>query len=154
MSSVILRTVKHRLSDLIQKPGGVTFEAAMAGAEAELATKTGPALEVIATKVAQLETLVESGALDAAAIDQGYGLASEILNIAGCFKMPAMFAVSYSLCEILDHARTGSLSREAFGVYVRALRLILTTGEGPAMNQMIAGLKAVKARVLSGKVGE
>jgi hypothetical protein len=75
------------------------------------------------------------------------------VNITGCLKMPALFAVAYSLCEILDSARTGGFNREAYEVHVAALRLILAGGEGPALAQMIAGLKAVKARVLGGKAG-
>jgi hypothetical protein len=154
VSAVILRTVKHRLSDLIQKPGGVTFAQAMAGSEAELAKKAGPALEVIGAKVVELGRLTEAGGLDAAGIDQAYRIANEIVNITGCLKMPALFAVSYSLCEILDHARSRGFSREAYEVHVGALRLILAGGEGPAIEQMIAGLKAVKARVLGAKAGE
>jgi hypothetical protein len=151
VSSVILRTVKHRLSDIIQKPGGVTFEAAMAGAEAALAAKAGPALEVITTKVAALEQLGKGGSLDAAGIEQAYAHAGEIVNITGCLKMPALFAVSYSLCEILDHARTAGFNREAYDVHIMSLRLILAGGEGPALEGMLKGLKAVKARVLGGK---
>jgi hypothetical protein len=148
VSSVILRTVKHRLSEIIQKPGGVTFEAAMAGAEAALAAKMGPALEVIGGQVAALEQLTGGSALlDATGIEQAYGHASEIVNITGCMKMPALFAVSYSLCEILDYARKAGFNREAYEVHVMSLRLILAGGEGPATQQMIAGLKAVKARV-------
>jgi hypothetical protein len=149
-----MRTVKSRLSELIQKPGGVTFEAAMAGSEAALATKAGPALEHVAAKVAELEQLAERRALDAEAIEQAYGLASEIVNVTGCLKLPALFAVGYSLCEILDHFRAAPFSREAFFVHVQALRLILAGGgEGPAFEQMLAGLKAVRLRVLGDRVG-
>jgi hypothetical protein len=149
-----MRTVKSRLSELIQKPGGVTFEAAMAGSEAALATKTGPALELVATKVAALEQLAETGPLDADGIEQAYGLASDIVNVTGCLKLPALFAVAYSLCEILDHFRTSGYSREAYAVHVQALRLIAAGGDGPALEHMLAGLKAVKERVTGGKLGE
>lgn len=152
MSSVILRTVKSRLSEMINKPGGVTFEAAIAGSDAELAAKAGPALALMASKVAELEQLAERPGLDAEAIGQAYGLASDIVNVTGCLKLPALFAVAYSLCEILDHFRTAAFSREAFLVHVQALRLILAgAGEGPAFDRMVEGLKAVKARVLGGK---
>lgn len=154
MSTVVLRTVKSRLSEIIQKPGGVTFEAAMAGSEATLATKTGPALEIVAAKVAELERLGERPALDAEGIEQAYGLASEIVNVTGCLKLPALFAVAYSLCEILDHFRAAPFNREAFFVHVQALRLIIAGGEGPAFERMLDGLKAVKARVMGGKRGE
>lgn len=155
MSTVVLRTVKSRLSEIIQKPGGVTFEAAMKGSDAVLATKAGPALELVAARIAELEQLAEGRALDAERIEQAYGLASEIVNVTGCLKLPALFAVAYSLCEILDHFRTAPFSREAFLVHLQALRLILAGGdEGPAFDAMLDGLKAVKMRVLSGKVGE
>jgi hypothetical protein len=155
VSSVILRTVKSRLSELIQKPGGVTFEAAVAGSEAALAPKVPPALELMAAKVAGLEQLAEHPALDAEAIEQAYRLASDIVNVTGCLKLPALFAVGYSLCEILDHFRTAPYSREAFLVHVQALRLILAgSGEGPAFDVVLQGLQAVKGRVLSGGLGE
>ena len=155
MSSVILRTIKSRLSEIIQKPGGVTFEAAVAGSEAALATKPGPALELVAAKAAALEQLAERPALDAGEIEQAYGLASEIVNVTGCLTLPVLFAVAYSLCEVLDHFRTAPFGHEAFRVHVQALRLVLVGGgEGPAFDQMLEGLKTVKARVLSGKLGE
>ena len=155
MSAVILRTIKSRLSEVIQKPGGVTFEAAMAGSEAALAAKAGPALDHVAAKVGELEQLAQRGALDAEAVEQAYGLASEVVNVTGCLKLPALFAVGYSLCEILDHFRSAPFSPEAFLVHVRALRLILTGGgEGPAFERMLDGLKAVKGRLLAAKPGE
>jgi hypothetical protein len=155
VSSVILHTVKSRLSELIQKPGGVTFEAAMAGSEAALAAKAGPALEHVAAQVAALEQLAERRTLDAEGVEQAYGLASEIVNVTGCLKLPALFAVGYSLCEILDHFRTAPFSREALIVHLQALRLILAGGgEGPAFDAMLDGLKAVKGRVLGVKLGE
>ena len=147
-----MRSVKSRLSELIQKPGGVTFEAAMEGSEAALAAKAGPALEHVAAKVVELERLAERRALDAEGIEQAYGLASEIVNVTGCLKLPALFAVSYSLCEILDHFRAAPFSREALFVHVQALRLILAGGgEGPAFEAMLDGLTAVKGRVLGAK---
>jgi hypothetical protein len=146
-----MRTVKSRLSELIHKPGGLTFEAAMAGSEAALAAKAGPALEHVAAKVAELEQLLaDHRTLDAGGIEQAYGLASEIVNVTGCLKLPALFAVGYSLCEILDHFRAAPFSREAFFVHVQALRLILAGGgEGPTFDAMLDGLKAVKGRVLA-----
>ena len=154
MSSVILRTVKTRLSEIIHKPGGVTFEAAMAGSEATLAMKAAPARKLVAVKVVELERLAEAPALDAAGIEQAYGVASEIVNVTGCLKLPALFAVSYSLCEILDHFRTADYSREAYVVHVQALRLILAgVEEGPTFDGMLDGLKAVKTRVLGAKGG-
>jgi hypothetical protein len=144
-----MRTVKSRLSELIQKPGGVTFQAAMDGSEAALAVKAGPALAHVAAKVTELEQLAERRALDAEGIEQAYGLASEIVNVTGCLQLPALFAVGYSLCEILDHFRAAPFSREAFFVHVQALRLILSGGgEGPAFEAMLDGLTAVKGRVL------
>lgn len=154
MSSVILRTVKHRLTDLVQKPGGVTFEAAVAGSEAELAAKAAPALEMLAGKVTDLEQLVEKGGLDAAGVEQAYSLASEIVNVSGSLNMKPLFATAYSLCEILDHFRTGGFSREAYDVHVRALRLIVSGRNPPNLERMIKGLDAVKARVLGGKLAE
>ena len=154
MSSVVLRTIKSRLSEIIQKPGGVTLDAAVAGSEAALATKAGPALKLMAARVGELEQLAEARALDAEGIEQAYGVASEIVNVTGCLELPALFAVAYSLCEILDHFRTAPFSHKAFLVHVRALRLILADGgEGPAFDRMLDGLKTVKARVLSGKLG-
>jgi hypothetical protein len=150
-----MRTVKSRLSEFIQKPGGVTFEAAMEGSEAALAAKAGPALEHVAAKVAELEQLAERRALDAKGIEQAYGLASEIVNVTGCLKLPALFAVGYSLCEILDHFRAAPFGREAFFVHVQALRLILSGGcEGPAFDAILDGLTAVKGRVLGAKPAE
>jgi hypothetical protein len=155
VSSVILRTVKSRLSELIQKPGGVTFEAAVTGSEAALAAKADRALELMAAKVAELEQLAERLTLDAEGVEQAYGLASEIVNVTGCLKLPALFTVGYSLCEILDQFRTAPYGREAFLVHVQALRLILAGGgEGPAFDSMLDGLRAVKGRVLGDKFGE
>jgi hypothetical protein len=155
VSSVILRTVKHRLSELIQKPGGVTFEAAMAGSEAALAEKAGPALEMVAAKATELEQLAAGKGLDAEGIETAYGLASEIVNVIGCLNLPAVFAVAYSLCDILDYFRTGGFNREAFDVHVRALRLLVAAGgKAPDLDRMLRGLKAVKDRVTGGKLAE
>jgi hypothetical protein len=154
VSSVILRTIKHRLAELMKKPGGVSLEQALAQCDADLAAKAGPALEVIATRVAALEALASAPELDAAAVEEAYGLASNMVDVTGCLNMPALFVAAYSLCDILDAFRAGQVSRQAFQVHVRALRLILVQGETPDIEGVLEGLKAVKDRMLAGKLEE
>jgi hypothetical protein len=152
VSSVTLRNVKHRLAEVMAKPGGISIETALAQADAELAAKAAPALAEIAAKVTALEKLADAPTFGPEAVEEAYGLASEIVNVAGCLKTPLLFAAAYGLCDITDYFRTAAISRQAFEVHVRALRLILLQGETPAMQGVVDGLKAVRDRVLAGKV--
>jgi hypothetical protein len=154
LSTVILRTVKHRLAELMSKPGGLSVETALANANAALDAKSKEAIAIIATKVSGLEGLPEEPVMSQEIREQAYGLASDIVDIAGCLRTPDLFGAAYSLCEILDYFRTGPFSRSAFEVHVRTLRLILLTGGGKPVEDVVAGLKAVKDRVLSGRLDE
>jgi hypothetical protein len=151
VSAVILRTVKHRLAELMQKPGGMSIQAALDGADKALAAKAKETLLLIAGKVTDLEALPQGVTMSADAIEQAYAIASDIVDVSGCMYMPELFGAAYSLCEILDYFRTAPFSRSAFDVHIRALRLIINHGEGPAMQAMVTRLQAVKARVLKGR---
>lgn len=152
MSPVILRTVNHRLAEVMKTPGGVTVEEALARAAAGLEALAGPARESIAGKVGELEAIAASPDGGAARAADAYGLAGDIVNVAGSLDMPELFAAAYSLCDVLDYCRTHAFSRQAFAVHVGALRLILTQGQSPALKGVVDGLKAVRDRVLAGKV--
>lgn len=152
MSSVVLRTVKHRLAEVMKAPGGISVEEALARVEAGLKALSEPAHEAIAGKVAELESIAAAPDGGAGRVAEAYALAGEIVNVAGSLDMPQLFAAAYSLCDVLDHFRVGPFSRQAFEVHVRALHLILTHGEGPAMKGVVDGLKAVKDRVLADRV--
>lgn len=148
MSTVILRTVKHRLADLMSKPGGPSIQTALQNAEAALQARAASILELCGTKVSALEALPPGDAMARDDIETAYGLASDIVDICGVMPMPALFGASYSLCEILDHFRSHPFSRSAFDVHVHTMRLILTHGANPAIEALVAQLAAVKARVL------
>ncbi len=151
MSTVILRTVKHRVAELMSKPGGPSIATALENADKALAARAPETLEVISAKVAELEGL-PTGPLSAETIEEAYALASDIVDVVGCLNMPELFRAAYNLCDILDYGRTGALSRSAFDVHVQALRLILTHGANPAIRDLVVRLDTVKARVLKGQV--
>jgi hypothetical protein len=151
VSAVILRTVKHRMADLMSKPGGPTIAAALDNADKELATRAGETLENVSAKVTALEGL-PSGPLTPDMIEEAYALASDIVDVTGCLNMPELFRAAYNLCDILDYGRTESCSRSAFDVHVQALRLILTHGRNAAIRDLVVRLDAVKDRVLKGQV--
>jgi hypothetical protein len=154
VSSVILRTIKHRLAEVMKMPGGVSLEAALAQCDADLAAKAGPALEVVTDRVAALEAIAAAPEMGPDAVQQAYALASGIVDVTGCLNMPLVFGAAFSLCDLLDGYSDSAVGRQAFEVHVRALRLILVQGETPAIEGVVEGLKAVKDRMLAGKLEE
>jgi hypothetical protein len=136
----------------MSKPGGATIQAALASADAGLRARATAILAVCGEKVSALEALPPGLTMTPETIEQAYGLASDIVDVCGVMPMPEMFGAAYNLCEILDYFRTGPFSRSAFDVHVRAMRLILSHGANPAVNDLVSRLDAVKARVLNGRV--
>lgn len=122
MSGSEVFKVRSRLSDQVDRPGGMTVRIAVERVDRELTAAEGKSREVVGESLTQLEQLsrAQDGTLDAV-----YDAATAVIDVAGLFDERVLCDAAYSLCELVDRMRTQDLSDwSAIAVHVEALRLI------------------------------
>lgn len=146
----------NRLAALIHKPGGLKMSQAVAAAERNLEGVRDEALARLDEIIASLDAdAAGRTTYDADAADRMYGLANEIVGVAGVFGYGPMGDAAYSLCELLDQLRTRETwSVEGVAVHLQTLKLLRSSG-GPTADPatcaaILAGLRQVSARVVRG----
>lgn len=136
---------KSPLASQLGRPGGRSLADAERLAEAALQTHRVSIMGDLGRIVGRLEQHCETAAPE----DQNtvYGLAVELVDLAGFFDTGAFFEAAYSLCDLSDKSRSsGRWSWEAVRVHVSALRLLHGRGAGgdPTDGERIlAGLRQV-----------
>ncbi len=143
----------NRLAAMIQKPGGLRASEAVAAAQQNLESVRGEALARLDEIIAGLEAdAAGRTTYEAQAADRMYGLANEVVGLAGVYGYGPMGDAAYSLCELLDQLRSrGGWSPEGVAVHVQTIKLLRSTG-GPASDAatsaaILDGLRKVSARV-------
>lgn len=142
---------KNRLAKLLREPGGVPVAEAIRRAADNLKT-LGP--ECRAEVAAVLDQIEASFARfpaerDEAALSDLYAITGRSIGTASVADLQGFDVALLSLCNLLDHLRThGRWDRDAIGVHVQALRLLLNV-EGPAeglAEPILSGLSKVTRR--------
>jgi hypothetical protein len=146
MNQVRTTKVVSPLAKQLARPGGRTLADAQRLADAGLQRHKAGVMDDIEGLIGQLE------ALCAAATPEGrarvYGLASDLVDLAGFFDTGPLYTAGYSLCDLSERMQTtGVWNWPAIEVHVKALRLIHTGGckVGAESDLLLQGLKSVLA---------
>lgn len=150
MTSVRFVFPKVRLAELIKTPGGLTVAEALERAQDNLDT-------LKPTCVAELTALLEFAeaaldrldpAFDDAGLADLYAIAVRGIGAGAVCGLPAVDEALGSLCDLVDHLRTGgAYDRAAVGVHVQSWRLLMNPDlPSEAARLMLDGLRKVSAR--------
>lgn len=134
-----------RLQRLMERPGGLVIEQALARAEQNVEKLREQCTNAVDAKIEEIAALAAAADIQAAAI---YALADEVYTLAATFKMGEASQAAYSLCALLS-SEEGAKNRAAIRVHVdamRALRNPAIAADGAATAQVLQGLKNVSKR--------
>lgn len=147
MKSARFIPVQNRLKQLVRAPGGRTVGETLKGATEALEAARIPTLEAVDEIVLAMEALGPEAPASAV-----YALASQVVDLAGYFDEPHLFAAAWSLCD-LAQALTGGVQADpdSVVVHVRALKALRRPGtDDPALRaQILDGLRQVSIRAAS-----
>jgi hypothetical protein len=153
MSAVKRIRVPNRLAAVVRKPGGKTIADAVAGAEANLEAIRDDcvaAVDAILAAMIELSTLLKAMPTPENQAKL-YGLADEMIGVAGIAHLPAVGTAAFSVCELVDaFSETGAWNWEAVAVHLNGLKLLRAMGDqidDAAREQVLDGLRAVVKRV-------
>lgn len=141
----VVRTFRPdvRLPKLLNQPGGLTAEQALARANEGLESIRESCLEATDAKIAALQDLA---AASEASGDRIYRLSNEVFAEAGAFGLSELSAVAHSLCSLLAVNGAAPPPRAAVNVHVsvmRALRRPELEGDAQARAAVLQGLRGV-----------
>ena len=148
MSAVRIYKVESRLSKIVSKPGGRTFAEALRSAEARVEAIRDGATRRLAEIAGGLRELAQRGrARDFAALDALYGRANDIFALAGYVQMTSLSQAAFSLCDLLTVADVGAdVDWAAVDVHIDAIRLLCNPLAPGCAEELLAGLKVVRAK--------
>lgn len=136
--------IKTSLALKMERPGGRTFQEIAGRADGKLEGHREAVMATIAERAEALDALcVRQDPCDAGAV---YGLASQIVDLAGYFDTGPLYEAAYSLCDIADRMLgLGVWLWPPVEVHSRALRLILLENcrVTRASETLLEGLQAV-----------
>ena len=136
--------VVSSLSRKMAQPGGLTVKDIERRASERLLGHKAEAMKAIERSVSELEVLANEDLQDSGAI---YGVAGNVLSVAGFFDTGPLYDAVYSLCETIDAMNASSAWRnDAVHVHVQAIRLILKDNcqLTPSSERLMHGLKAIQ----------
>lgn len=136
----------NSLRDLAGRPGGLSIEDALAGAEKGLDSIREECIAAIDAKIEGIARLLtaEGGDREAA-----YRLANEVFSESGAFGLSALSQAAYSLCSLLC-SPSGAKCQSSLRVHVDALFALRGPGDERSRAAVLAGLNAVSARFAAG----
>jgi hypothetical protein len=132
-----------RLKKMLEQPGGVSAEQAIARAKQGLESIREDCLGATDEKIAALQAL--AGANEPGRGEKMYRLSNEVFAEAGAFGLGELSAVAHSLCSLLVAHEGSQLPRAAMTVHVEAMRAL--------RRPELAGDKAARMAVLQGLRG-
>ena len=150
--TVITRRPQNPLGKVIWIPGGKTIAQALDDAQGNLDEIRGQELDVLRTKLEEIQVLGKKNQLTPKAADIGtlYALSGEVMDIAGMFGLPELGQAAFSLCELLDrlHSRK-TWNWPAVQVHLHGLLVLADPDKTPpeARSAVVDGLRQVCERV-------
>lgn len=143
--SVVVRKFEPdaKLKKMLDQPGGVTAEQALARAKQGLESIREDCLGATDEKIASLHAL--AGGAEAGRGEKMYRLSNEVFAEAGGFGLGELSAVAHSLCSLLAAHEGAPPPRAAAMVHVEAMRAL--------RRPELAGDKAARMAVLQGLRG-
>ncbi len=141
---------RSRLSQLIDRPGGLTVGVALAQAEANLAALADEARRRVLDALSVLEAAETVPDEDRPTPAQAYALCGEVIAAASPFGLDAVCAAASGLCDLLAAAHERPFDWRIAAVHARAMRLLMDLpAESEAERQAVLhGLNDIVRRKL------
>jgi hypothetical protein len=142
---------KSRLSELAARPGGISRDDAIKGAQKSIEILRGEGSAAILDSMKELEAVVftKQDRLSASSVRKMLRLADPIVSLAGTFGYDALDVVTRSMCDLLD----ALLAAENFDVapvlvHVQSMRLLMPDSP-PRSAEEIARIRSELAKVIA-----
>ena len=117
---------KSRLSEMLDRPGGVSVGAALAQARANLDGLQDQARAIIGDNIAVLLAKPDPNLIEPMRLDLAYSASSQIIDAASPFSMDDLCTAAKGLCDLLDAApRQGGFDWRIATVHAQAMKLLL-----------------------------
>ena len=117
---------KSRLSEMLDRPGGVSVGVALAQARANLDALQDQARAIIADNIAVLLAKPEPDRIEPMRLDLAYSASSQIIDAASPFAMDDLCTAAKGLCDLLDAApRQGGFDWRIATVHAQAMKVLL-----------------------------
>ncbi len=147
---------KSNLSQMIDKPGGVSIGVALTQARANIEAKRAEAAGVVDAQIAALEAIAAptSPAELAVRLEEVYHAANAVIDAASPFELDDLCKGAAGLCDVIDAAQPGQpFDWRIVTVHARSLRLLQTlpVEEVQARNQVLESLRQILLRKVAPK---
>ena len=147
---------KSNLSQMIDKPGGVSIGVALTQARANIEAKRAEAAGVVDAQIAALEAISAptSPAELAVRLEEVYHAANAVIDAASPFELDDLCKGAAGLCDVIDAAQPGQpFDWRIVTVHARSLRLLQTlpVEEVEARNQVLESLRQILLRKVAPK---
>ncbi len=117
---------KSRLSEMLDRPGGVSIGVALAQARANLDGLQDQARAIIGDNIAVLLAKPDPNLIEPMRLDLAYSASSQIIDAASPFSMDDLCTAAKGLCDLLDAApRQGGFDWRIATVHAQAMKLLL-----------------------------
>lgn len=147
---------KSNLSQMIDKPGGVSIGVALTQARANIEAKRAEASAVVDAQIAALEAIAAptSPSELATRLEEVYHAANAVIDAASPFELDDLCKGAAGLCDVIDAAQPGQpFDWRIVTVHARSLRLLQTlpVEEIDARNQVLESLRQILLRKVAPK---
>lgn len=142
---------KSRLSEMLDRPGGVSVGTALAQARANLDGLQDQARAIIGDNIAVLLAKPDPNLIEPMRLDLAYSASSQIIDAASPFSMDDLCTAAKGLCDLLDAApRQGGFDWRIATVHAQAMKLLLALPpqEQAARTAILANLHEVLRKKL------
>jgi hypothetical protein len=147
---------KSNLSQMIDKPGGVSIGVALTQARANIEAKRAEASAVVDAQIAALEAIAAPTSPDELVVrlEEVYHAANAVIDAASPFELDDLCKGAAGLCDVIDAAQPGQpFDWRIVTVHARSLRLLQTlpVEEIDARNQVLESLRQILLRKVAPK---
>ena len=142
---------KSRLSEMLDRPGGVSVGVALAQARANLDGLQDQARAIIGDNIAVLLAKPDPALIEPMRLDLAYSASSQIIDAASPFSMDDLCTAAKGLCDLLDAApRQGGFDWRIATVHAQAMKVLLSLPpeEQAARTAILTNLHEVLRRKL------
>ena len=142
---------RSRLSEMMDRPGGISVGMALAQAKSNLDALQGQARDIIARNIAALLARPDPDLIEPLRLDAAYSASSQIIDAASPFSMDDLCTAAKGLCDLLDAApRQGGFDWRIATVHAQAMKVLLSLPpeEAQARSAILSNLHEVLKRKL------
>lgn len=128
MTVITHKRRKSRLTEMIDKPGGISIGVALVQAQANIEERRGPCLEAVAEMVKSLLALERPASLEDNfdRLIEVYRSTNSIIDVASPFGLDELCEAASHLCNLVDASPAGELfDWRIVTVHAQAMQMLL-----------------------------